>query len=123
MTQPTYRVIQWATGVVGKAALTHFIENPVIELVGVCVTNPNKVGKDAGDLVGLPATGVFATDDVEALIALEALARMSSRPLVPSSRLRGTRLNSTSWMPPVQRAAHPSTDAVFILGFPGISYP
>ncbi len=72
MTEKKYRVIQWATGVVGKAALRHFIENPVIELVGVCVTNPDKVGKDAGDLVGLPKTGVLATDDVEALLALDA---------------------------------------------------
>ena len=47
-----YRVIQWATGVVGQAALKHFIENPEIELVGVCVTNPAKVGQDAGALVG-----------------------------------------------------------------------
>ena len=67
-----YRVIQWATGVVGQAALKHFIENPEIELVGVCVTNPAKVGQDAGALVGLPDTGVLATDDGEALIALEA---------------------------------------------------
>ena len=72
MTQQSYRVIQWCTGVVGQTALKHFIENPVIELVGVRVTNPDKVGKDAGDLVGLPATGVIATDDVEALIALDA---------------------------------------------------
>jgi 2,4-diaminopentanoate dehydrogenase len=72
MSEQKYRVIQWATGVVGQAALKHFIENPVIELVGVCVTNPDKVGKDAGDLVGLPKTGVLATDDVEALIAMEA---------------------------------------------------
>ncbi len=67
-----YRVIQWATGVVGKAALKHFIENPVIDLVGVCVTNPEKLGKDAGDLVGLPKTGVLATDDVDALVCLDA---------------------------------------------------
>ncbi len=72
MTQKKYRVIQWATGVVGQAALKHFIENPVIELAGVCVTNPDKVGKDAGDLVGLPKTGVLATNDVEALIAVDA---------------------------------------------------
>ena len=26
-----YRVIQWATGVVGQAALKHFIENPTYE--------------------------------------------------------------------------------------------
>jgi len=72
MSQQTYRVIQWATGTVGKAALKYFIENPVIELVGVYVTNPEKVGKDAGDLVGLPATGVLATDDAEAIIRMEA---------------------------------------------------
>lgn len=72
MSAKTYRVIQWATGVVGQTALRHFIENPVIELAGVCVTNPAKVGKDAGDLVGLPPTGVIATSDIEELIALDA---------------------------------------------------
>lgn len=73
MTQKTYRVIQWATGVVGQAALKHFIENPIYELVGVYVTNPAKVGKDAGELVGLPATtGVLATNDVEQILALQA---------------------------------------------------
>lgn len=72
MSAKTYRVIQWATGTVGKTALKHFIENPVIELVGVYVTNPAKVGKDAGTLVGLPPTGVTATNDIEALIALDA---------------------------------------------------
>jgi len=72
MSQKRYRVIQWATGVVGRTALKHFIENPVIDLVGVAVTNPEKVGKDAGELVGLPATGVIATNDVEPLIALDA---------------------------------------------------
>ncbi len=72
MTQKTYRVIQWCTGVVGKAALRHFIENPVFQLAGVLVTNPEKVGKDAGEIVGLPDTGVLATDDVEKIIALDA---------------------------------------------------
>lgn len=72
MSRKTYRVIQWATGVVGKTALRHFIENPVFELVGVLVTNPEKVGMDAGDIVGLTKTGVLATDDVEKIIALEA---------------------------------------------------
>jgi hypothetical protein len=72
MSQKTYRVIQWATGVVGKTALRHFIENPAFELVGVLVTNPEKVGKDAGDIAGLPKTGVLATNDVDKIIALEA---------------------------------------------------
>ncbi|MEO5587683.1 MAG: hypothetical protein ABIQ81_08330 [Novosphingobium sp.] len=72
MPDKTYRVIQWATGVVGTAALRHFIQNPVIELVGVLVYSPDKVGKDAGDIAGLPPTGVLATDDIEAIIALDA---------------------------------------------------
>lgn len=72
MAEKKYRVIQWATGVVGSAALRHFIQNPVIDLVGVLVFNPDKVGKDAGDLVGLPRTGVLATDDQEAIVAMDA---------------------------------------------------
>ena len=72
MADRKYRVIQWATGVVGSAALKHFIANPVIELVGVYVTNPDKVGKDAGDLVGMPKTGVLATGDVDAILAMQA---------------------------------------------------
>jgi 2,4-diaminopentanoate dehydrogenase len=72
MSKEKYRVIQWATGTVGKAALKHFVESPAIDLVGVFVTNPAKIGKDAGDLVGFPATGVLATNDAEALIALDA---------------------------------------------------
>jgi len=72
MSEKKYRVVQWATGTVGSTALKYFIENPVIDLVGVLVTNPEKVGKDAGDLVGLPKTGVLATDDVEAILAMDA---------------------------------------------------
>lgn len=72
MSAKTYRVIQWATGTVGKISLRHFVENPAFELVGVLVTNPEKVGKDAGEIAGLPATGVIATADVEQIIALDA---------------------------------------------------
>ncbi len=40
-------------------------------MAGLWVSNPEKVGKDAGDLAGLGRTlGVTATDDVDALIAL-----------------------------------------------------
>lgn len=78
MSEKKYRVIQWATGVVGKAALKHFIQNPVIELAGVYVTNPDKAGLDAGDIVGLPRTGIIATDDIEAVVALDADAVLYS---------------------------------------------
>jgi hypothetical protein len=78
MSKQSYRVIQWATGTVGTAALKYFIENPVTELVGLYVTNPDKAGKDAGELVGLPSTGVTATSDVDALVALDADAVLYS---------------------------------------------
>lgn len=68
----TYRVIQWATGTVGSVSLRHIIENPAYELAGVLVYNPEKAGKDAGDLVGLPKTGVLATGDIEKIIATDA---------------------------------------------------
>lgn len=72
MADKTYRVIQWATGHVGKVAIRHFAENPTYELVGTLVTNPKKVGKDAGEIAGIGPLGVLATDDVEAIVALEA---------------------------------------------------
>jgi hypothetical protein len=72
MAGKTYRVVQWATGNIGAIAIRHFVESPTFELVGVWVTNPAKVGKDAGDLAGIGPTGVIATDDVEAVLAMNA---------------------------------------------------
>jgi hypothetical protein len=67
--QPRYRVVQWATGSIGQIGIRHFVDNPVYELAGVYVTNPDKVGKDAGELAGIPATGVLATDSIDAILA------------------------------------------------------
>lgn len=67
----SYRVVQWSTGNVGKLALRGIINHPDLELVGLWVHSPDKVGRDAGELVGLPATGVKATNDVDQLLALE----------------------------------------------------
>jgi hypothetical protein len=52
-----HRVIVWGTGNVGVPALRIVIANPALELAGVVVSNPAKVGKDAGELCGLPPTG------------------------------------------------------------------
>jgi 4-hydroxy-tetrahydrodipicolinate reductase len=68
----TYRVVAWSTGNVGRHAIAGIDARPDLELVGLWVSNPDKVGKDAGELAGLGRTlGVAATDDVEALLALE----------------------------------------------------
>jgi 2,4-diaminopentanoate dehydrogenase len=67
-----YRVIQWATGHVGKTAIRHFHANPAFDLVGVLVTNPKKVGADAGAIARIGPIGLAATDDVEAIVAMAA---------------------------------------------------
>jgi hypothetical protein len=67
-----YRVIQWSTGNVGAFALRCIIGHPALELVGLWVHSAAKVGRDAGDLCGLPSVGVRATNDVEALLGVDA---------------------------------------------------
>ena len=67
----TYRVVAWSTGNVGRHAIAGIDARPDLELVGLWVSNPEKVGKDAGALAGLDRPlGVTATDDVDALVAL-----------------------------------------------------
>jgi 4-hydroxy-tetrahydrodipicolinate reductase len=71
--RPKYRVIQWATGNVGSRALLRVIEHPDMELVGLWVSSPGKVGKDAGELAGSDqTTGIKATNSAADLIALDA---------------------------------------------------
>ncbi|XRQ13800.1 dihydrodipicolinate reductase [Actinomadura welshii] len=67
----TYRVVQWGTGNVGRNSIAGIDARPDLELAGVWVSNPAKVGKDAGELAGLGrALGVTATGDAAALLAL-----------------------------------------------------
>lgn len=66
------RVVQFSTGNVGHHSLRAIVGRPDLELVGVHAANPDKVGRDASALCGLSEpTGVIATDDLDALIALE----------------------------------------------------
>ncbi|MDH6245682.1 dihydrodipicolinate reductase [Mycobacterium sp. OTB74] len=66
------RVVQFSTGNVGQYSLRMLIGRPDLELIGVHAANPAKIGRDAAELCGLTdPTGVLATDDIDALIALE----------------------------------------------------
>ncbi len=69
MEQRRYRVAQWGTGNVGLHALRAIIEHPRFDLVGCRVYSDAKAGKDAGELCGLPPTGIIATQDLAAIIA------------------------------------------------------
>jgi 4-hydroxy-tetrahydrodipicolinate reductase len=69
----TYRVIQWATGNIGQRALAASIRHPDLEVVGLRVYGADKVGVDAGVIADTgEEIGVLATDDVDALVGLDA---------------------------------------------------
>jgi 2,4-diaminopentanoate dehydrogenase len=64
------RVAHVGTGNVGRLALIELVSNPQFELTGLCVSSPEKVGKDAGTLAGVDvATGITAVDDLAAVLA------------------------------------------------------
>ena len=68
----TIRVIQWATGTVGIHAVPGIVAHPDLELAGLWVHSDEKAGRDAGELCGGPPVGVIATQDADALLALDA---------------------------------------------------
>ena len=51
------RVVSWSTGGVGSIAARVLTERPDFDLVGVWVHNPDKVGRDVGEIIGAPLTG------------------------------------------------------------------
>jgi len=64
------KVVQWGTGNVGRRALRAILDHPELELIGLHAFAAEKRGVDAGTLAGRPPTGILATDDVDALLAL-----------------------------------------------------
>ena len=66
------RVIQWATGGVGRAAIEGVLDHPELELVGCWVHSPAKHGRDVGELIGRDPIGVTATSDIDAALAIDA---------------------------------------------------
>src|SRR5262249_19688636 len=70
--RPRYKVVQFATGNVGRLALQGILDHPYLELVGLWVHSPDKAGRDAGELCGRGSTGVLATNDFDAILALDA---------------------------------------------------
>lgn len=84
-----HRVIVWGTGNVGQAALRAVAADPGLALAGVIVSNPEKVGRDAGALCGMAPLGVAATDDVAAALArgVDAVAYCASGDFRPDAAL------------------------------------
>lgn len=89
----TFRVIQWATGGVGRSAIEAIVRHPELELAGCWVHSPAKDGRDAGELAGLPPIGVRATTDAGALVTTAADCVVYA-PLVPDKEVVATLLRS-----------------------------
>src|SRR5262245_50268825 len=80
------KVVVWGTGNVGRPAIRAVLSHAELELAGVIVASADKVGRDAGELVGLGLTGVLATDDWRAVLAAKPdavvyTATADSRPM------------------------------------------
>ena len=66
------RVVQWATGGVGRAAISAIARHPELELAGCWVHSPDKAGRDAGELAGIEPLGVRATTSFDEVLAVPA---------------------------------------------------
>jgi len=81
--QPKLRVIQWATGGVGKAAIECVLNHPQLELAGCWVHSADKNGRDVGDILGIGTLGVTATSSKDEVLAIDADCVVYS-PLIPN---------------------------------------
>lgn len=107
------RVVQWATGGVGVAAIRGVLEHPDLELAGCWVHSEAKGGRDVGELIGGKTLGVTATNSVDDILELDADAVIYS-PLLPNADEVAALLRSgknvvtpVGWFYPGEREAGP----------------
>ena len=62
-------VIVWGTGNVGRPAIRAVLAHADLDLKAVIVSNPDKVGVDAGTLAGTAPCGLAARDDWQEVLA------------------------------------------------------
>lgn len=67
-----HRVVQWATGAIGRSVIKGVLDRDDMELAGAWVHTPAKAGVDAGVLAGRDPIGVAATGDVHDILDLDA---------------------------------------------------
>ncbi|BBZ12213.1 NAD(P)H-dependent amine dehydrogenase family protein [Mycobacterium branderi] len=76
------KVIQWATGGVGKAAIEAVLNHPELELAGCWVHSAEKNGRDVGEILGREPLGVVANSNKDDVLALAADCVVYA-PLIP----------------------------------------
>jgi 2,4-diaminopentanoate dehydrogenase len=147
MTEAPKRIVVWGTGFVGRMVIPEIVRHPRFELVGVGVSNPDKVGTDAGTICGIDAIGVTATDEVSTLVDLRPDALVHYGPTAAHApdniRLMGEflrggidvcstamtpwvwpamTLNPPSWIDPVTEACESGGASCFTTGIdPGFA--
>lgn len=111
------RVVQWATGGVGVAAVKGVLEHPGLDLVGCWVHSPQKAGRDVGEIIGTDPLGVTATNSLEEILAMDADAVIYS-PLLPdpdevAALLRSGKnvVTPVGWVYPSDRQGAPLREA------------
>lgn len=67
-----HKVIVWGTGNVGRPAIRAVLSHADLDLSGVIVASPGKIGQDAGILAGIDACGTLASDDWQGALAAGA---------------------------------------------------
>jgi len=81
----TLKVVQWATGNVGRAAVEAMVSHPELEVVGAWVHSKEKAGRDVGELCGLGALGVSASNSIDDIIGLRPDCVLYA-PLLPNQQ-------------------------------------
>lgn len=135
------RVVVWGTGNVGRPAIRAVLAHRELELAGVVVSNPAKVGRDAGELAGVASCGITATDDWQSLIRdnIDAVVYTANAELRPEAAFMemitclsaGVNVVSTAFYPllfaegkyaireaidPVQAVCEQAGSSVFVSG-------
>ncbi|MFM7062600.1 MAG: dihydrodipicolinate reductase [Actinomycetes bacterium] len=64
------RVLQWATGNVGRNAVEGVLSHPDLELVGARVYSSEKVGRDVGEVLGLGPVGAPCVGSMDEVLVL-----------------------------------------------------
>jgi len=109
------RVVVWGTGNVGRPAIRAVVAHRDLELAGVVVSSPAKVGRDAGELAGIALTGVRATANGMELLArggIDAVAYTATADTRPAEAYgRLPRVRSQRRLDGVLPAAAPGVHA------------
>ncbi len=71
-TRAPYKVIVWGPGGIGKVCIRYMLDRPEFELVGVYCYSDDKVGLDAGAMLGRDPVGIVATNDQDMILSLDA---------------------------------------------------